>query len=91
MSFKINSEKAFENQLTRRIDELNSDNGYLSKLLLELSGITLEVLTTSENTSSFIEWHNLIMRVFEIYSKATKYLETKTGITEDKELSNAKK
>lgn len=77
MSFKINSEKAFENQLTRRIDELNSDNRYLGNLLMELSGITLEVLTTSENTSSFTEWHDLTVRVFEIYSKATKYLETK--------------
>ena len=77
MSNEINSEKAFENQLTRRIDELNSDNRYLGNLLMELSGITLEVLNTNENTSSFTEWHNLTVRVFEIYSKATKYLETK--------------
>ena len=77
MSFKINSEKAFENQLTRRIDELNSDNRYLSNLLVELSEITLQVLRTNESSSSFTEWHDLTMRVFEIYSKATKYLETK--------------
>ena len=77
MSSEINSEKAFENQLTRRIDELNSDNRYLSNLLLELSEITLQVLNTNEFSSSFTEWHDLTVRVFEIYSKATKYLETK--------------
>ena len=77
MSSEINSEKAFENQLTRRIDELNSDNKYLGKLLLELSEITLQVLSTNESSSSFTEWHDLTVRVFEIYSKATKYLETK--------------
>ena len=77
MISEINSEKAFENQLTRRIDELNSDNRYLGNLLMELSGITLQILTTSETSSSFTEWHDLTVRVFEIYSKATKYLETK--------------
>ena len=77
MSFKINSEKAFENQLTRRIDELNSDNRYLGNLLMELSEITLQVLSTNESSSSFTEWYDLTARVFEIYSKATKYLETK--------------
>ena len=77
MSFKINSEKAFENQLTRRIDELNGDNKYLSDLLVDLSEITLQVLRTNESSSSFTEWHDLTVRVFEIYSKATKYLETK--------------
>ena len=77
MSFKINSEKAFENQLTRRIDELNSDNKYLGKLLLELYEITLQVLSTNESSSSFTEWHDLTVRVFETHSKATKYLETK--------------
>ena len=77
MSNEINIEKAFENQLTRRIDELNSDNRYLSNLLMELSEITLQILRTNESSSSFAEWHDLTSRVFEIYSKATKYLETK--------------
>ena len=77
MSSEINSEKAFENQLTRRIDELNSDNRYLSNLLVDLSEITLQVLNTNESSSSFTEWYDLTARVFEIYSKATKYLETK--------------
>ena len=76
MSNEINVEKAWENQLTRRIDELNKENQRVWLMLKELSEMTGEVLRANEKMK-YGDWMELITNCNTIYGRAVEHLEDK--------------
>ena len=74
MSNEITVEKAWENQLTRRIDELNKENQGLWLMLKELSEITGEVLRANEKMK-YAQWQTLVTNCSTIYIRAIEHLD----------------
>ena len=74
MSNEINVEKAWENQLTRRIDELNKENQKLWGMLGGLAKITGEVLRADEKMQ-YGDWMDLIGKCYVMYDDAIKHLD----------------
>ena len=66
MKNDINVEKAWENQLTRRIDELNIENLELWGLLETMAGLTMDVLGVNKGMP-YGEWMELVTRCAKMF------------------------